>query len=158
MLCSAGSFFRDSVNLKAILGHLSCTDEAQCCAWGQVVACTPDSAGAADVFQASKEFKLPSHLLCKINRIELQVSSTMNSLGRCSVHFFLSWMTLRSRCLAELLCAILAMVTNSWVVVFLSYGLVIVQADPQTDEVFAQMDLTPQLEVCLAVVTPRFLL
>lgn len=57
----------------------------------QVVACTPDSAGAHDVFQASKEFKLPSHLLCTINRIELQ-------------------------------------------------------ADAQTDEVFAQMDLTPQLE------------
>lgn len=57
----------------------------------QVIACTPDSAGAHDVFQASKEFTLPSHLLCTINRIELQ-------------------------------------------------------ADAQTDEVFAQMDLTPQLE------------
>jgi len=41
--------------------------------------------------------------------------------------------------------------------IFLSYGLLIVQADAQTDEVFAQMDLTPQLEVCLSLqVSPYF--
>lgn len=57
----------------------------------QVVACTPDSACAADVRAASKQFKLPSHLLCRISRMELQ-------------------------------------------------------ADLQTDEVFAQMDLTPEFE------------
>ncbi|XP_024376788.1 auxin response factor 1 [Physcomitrium patens] len=62
----------------------------------QVVACTPDSAGAADVYQASKQFSnLPAHLLCRISKIELQ-------------------------------------------------------ADPQTDEVFAQMDLTPQYETELS--------
>ncbi|XP_024398385.1 auxin response factor 7 isoform X2 [Physcomitrium patens] len=57
----------------------------------QVIACTPDSAGAADVREASSHFKLPSHLLCKIGQLELQ-------------------------------------------------------ADPHTDEVFAQMDLLPQDE------------
>jgi auxin response factor len=57
----------------------------------QVVACTPDSASAADIYEASKHFKLPPHLLCKISKIELQ-------------------------------------------------------ADPQTDDVFAQMDLIPQDE------------
>lgn len=57
----------------------------------QVIACTPDSAGAADVREASSHFKLPSHLLCRIGQLELQ-------------------------------------------------------ADPNTDEVFAQMDLLPQDE------------
>nr|PNR52913.1 hypothetical protein PHYPA_009288 [Physcomitrium patens] len=43
----------------------------------QVVACTPDSAGAADVYQASKQFSnLPAHLLCKISKIELQTEFT----------------------------------------------------------------------------------
>lgn len=39
-----------------------------------MIACTPDSAGAADVREASSHFKLPSHLLCKIGQLELQVS------------------------------------------------------------------------------------
>lgn len=37
----------------------------------QVVACTPDSAGAADVCAASKEYKLPPHLLCRISTLNL---------------------------------------------------------------------------------------
>lgn len=62
----------------------------------QVVACTPDSE-VPDVFEASKHFQLPSHLLCHISKIELQVSTILVYLGRCYVPGSFSWISSSSR-------------------------------------------------------------
>jgi hypothetical protein len=63
---------------------------------GQVVACTPDSASAADIYEASKHFKLPPHLLCKISKIELQVSVIVLGADRGCVRSCFPWILSRS--------------------------------------------------------------
>ena len=92
----------------------------------QVVACTPDSVGG-DVLG---QYKLPPQILCKLSKVELKVSnSKLEPLSKSLYPVIQSVEILNSQCCNFHYCCL-------------------VQADPQTDEVYAQMDLTPQCQVC----------
>ena len=97
----------------------------------QVVACTSDKING-DVL---KPYSLPSKIICRLNKIDLKVTYSPHTCQEtCSDGTYVgAW--------SGLIC--------DWVSYF---SCKYVQADPQTDEVYAQMDLTPLEEVLLKLI------